>query len=160
MMTRSIIPLIFLIVSSSRGEPIRPAFLVDVDSPSSSSSASSSMTSSILVGLARSRIDDYDDYDEDKNNVTTTSPVTSSPTITSTPPPPPSIAPRPTIPPTPAPSKRYVSPDDENDDRAGEIEREMPKITKVLLWVSMTFGIIWITCYFRDVILFFVGNVS
>jgi len=65
----------------------------------------------------------------------------------------------PTDPPTHAPSKKYEIPDDDDDSEAEKIEKEIPKIGKIFLYVALVFVSIWLVCYFRDAISFFFGNV-
>ena len=142
-MTRLIAFLLLVIASSSRGDPIQSA-----GAAVAAHSSSFVRTPPIWIDASTPII-----------IATTNATTTASPTKALAP----SPAPAPTITPTRAPSKKYVSPDgdDDGDDEseAEKIEREIPKIATVFLWVSISFASIWLVCYFRDAILFFFGNV-
>mmetsp|Transcript_8114 Transcript_8114/g.14295 ORF Transcript_8114/g.14295 Transcript_8114/m.14295 type:complete len:198 (-) Transcript_8114:262-855(-) len=78
-------------------------------------------------------------------NNTTTNVTTPSPT--------PAIVPSaPTPPPTHPPSKKYESPEDTEE------KKEETKVGIIFLWIVVAFTLIWLLCYFRDIIFFFFGN--
>ena len=154
-MTRSIAFLLLVIASSSSGDPIQSAGAVVALSSSFVRTPPISIDASTPIIIA----DEDANANADDGNNTTNATTTASPTKALAPGP----APAPTIPPTSPPSKKYVSPDgdDDGDDEseAEKIEREIPKIATVFLWVSISFASIWLVCYFRDAIIFFFGNV-
>ena len=148
-MNRIIAFLLLVIASSSSGDSIQPAGAV------AAHSSSFIRTPPLSIDASTPTIADrYANANADGNN--TTNATTASPAKALAP----SPAPAPTIPPTSAPSKKYVSPDDGGDEsEAGKIEREIPMIATVFFWVAIAFASIWLVCYFRDAIIFFFGNV-
>ncbi|KAL3822517.1 hypothetical protein ACHAXA_001982 [Cyclostephanos tholiformis] len=140
------------------------------DTPPSSQTTTTTTTTTttsdvlaVVVGDSSGGEEDGDEEEDGNDHHATTgpaaaaiSPVTRSPTTHTLVPGP---TPVPTVPPTWSPSRKYVPPPgDDDDDEASRMEREIPKIGKVLMWVFATFGIIWLLCYFGDAITFFVRN--
>ncbi|KAL3782447.1 hypothetical protein ACHAW5_000169 [Stephanodiscus triporus] len=124
------------------------AFLVLILASAGAGAASSSLLHTPPGDSVPTSIAGADD------NSTTNSTATESPTKAAAP----SPAPKPTDPPTHAPSKKYEIPNDDDDSEAEKIEKEIPKIGKIFLYVALVFVSIWLVCYFRDAIAFFFGN--
>ena len=62
---------------------------------------------------------------------------------------------------TPAPTKKYEpAPDDDEEKKKEEEKKEGAKVGFIFLWIVVSFSLIWVLCYFRDAIAFFVGSVS
>ena len=154
-MTRLIVFLLLVIASSSSGDPIQSAgAAVAAHPPSLVRTPPTPIDASTPIIIADE--DANANADDDGNDTTNATTTTASPAKASAP----SPAPAPTIPPTSAPSRKYVSPDGGDDESEAEkIEGEIPKIATVFLWVSISFASIWLVCYFRDAIIFFLGNV-
>lgn len=67
------------------------------------------------------------------------------------------------------PTKKYEPPSDDNNDSSDENdtdnegkkeEEKKPSVGIIFLWIVFIFGLIWVVCYFRDAILFFMVSVS
>ena len=131
----------------------------------SSTSTTTTTTIKFIDELDKEVIIETTNYSDNtsSNPTTTNSTTTTAPTINPLSSSPPSPSPVATVTTTP-PSKKYEPDDDEKKEGKKEEEEQKnerePSIGMIFLWTIVTFGLLWMSCYFSDAIMFFVGNVS
>ena len=129
--------------------------------PSSTSTTTTSATK-FIEELDKEIIIDTTSYSDNTSSNPTTTNSTTAPAINPSSSSPPS--PSPVALTTTPPSKKYEPDDDEKKDEKKEEEEQKkerkPSIGMIFLWTIVTFGLLWMSCYFSDAIMFFVGNVS